>query len=128
NRGDCASVYGIARDLAAAGLGTLRPLAIPALAPTFENPIKVSIENTQACPLFIGRYIRGVKNDASPEWLQKRLKSIGQNPISALVDITNYLTISLNRPLHVFDAYKLKGNIHVRPAKDGETFNALNDK
>lgn len=128
NRGDCASVYGIARDLAAAGLGTLRPLSIPALTPTFENPVKVSIENTQACPLFIGRYIRGVKNGASPEWLQKRLKAIGQNPISALVDITNYLTIALNRPLHVFDADKLKGNIHVRAAKDGETFNALNDK
>lgn len=128
NRGDCASVYGIARDLAAAGLGTLRPLSIPALTPTFDNPIKVSIENTKACPLFIGRYIRGVKNGASPEWLQKRLKAIGQNPISALVDITNYLTISMNRPLHVFDADKLKGNIRVRAAKDGETFNALNDK
>lgn len=128
NRGDCASVYGIARDLAAAGLGTLRPLAIPALTPTFENPIKVTIADTKTCPLFIGRYIRGVKNGASPEWLQKRLKSIGQNPISALVDITNYLTISLNRPLHVFDADKLKGGIHVRPAKAGEELAALNDK
>ncbi len=128
NRGDCASVYGIARDLAAAGLGTLRPLAIPALVPTFENPVKVTIADTKACPLFIGRYIRGVKNGASPEWLQKRLAAIGQNPISALVDITNYLTISLNRPLHVFDADKLKGGIHVRPAKAGETLAALNDK
>ncbi len=128
NRGDCASVYGIARDLAAAGLGTLRPLQVPVFTPTFENPIKVSIADTKTCPLFIGRYIRGVKNGASPEWLQKRLKSVGQNPISALVDITNYLTLSLNRPLHVFDADKLKGNIHVRPAKAGEELAALNDK
>jgi phenylalanyl-tRNA synthetase beta chain len=128
NRGDCAGIYGIARDLAAAGLGTLRPLAAPALTPTFENPIKVSIADTKTCPLFIGRAIRGVKNGPSPDWLQKRLKSIGQNPISALVDITNYLTISLNRPLHVFDTDKLKGNIHVRPSKAGETLEALNDK
>lgn len=128
NRGDCAGIYGIARDLAAAGLGTLRPLSLPKLTPTFESPVKVSIADTKACPLFIGRYIRGVKNGPSPEWLQKRLKSIGQNPISALVDITNYLTIAMNRPLHVFDADKLKGNIHVRPAKSGETLAALNDK
>lgn len=128
NRGDCAGIYGIARDLAAAGLGTLRPLAAPALTPTFENPVKVSITDTKTCPLFIGRAIRGVKNGPSPDWLQKRLKSVGQNPISVLVDITNYLTISLNRPLHVFDADKLKGKIHVRPSKDGETLEALNDK
>ncbi|MDP2205055.1 MAG: phenylalanine--tRNA ligase subunit beta [Alphaproteobacteria bacterium] len=128
NRGDCAGIYGIARDLAAAGLGTLRPLAAPALTPTFENPVKISIADTKTCPLFIGRAIRGVKNGPSPEWLQKRLKSVGQNPISALVDITNYLTISLNRPLHVFDADKLKGHIHVRPSTSGETLEALNDK
>lgn len=128
NRGDCAGIYGIARDLAAAGLGTLRPIAKPALTPTFENPVKVSIEDAKACPLFIGRYIRGVKNGPSPEWLQKRLKALGQSPISALVDITNYLTISMNRPLHVFDADKVQGHIRVRPAKDGETLAALNDK
>lgn len=128
NRGDCAGIYGIARDLAAAGMGTLHPHAHSAAAPTFENPVKVSIKDEKSCPLFIGRYIRGVQNGPSPDWLQKRLKAIGQKPISALVDITNYLTIALNRPLHVFDADKLKGNIHVRPSKAGETLEALNDK
>ena len=128
NRGDCAGIYGIARDLAAAGLGTLRPIAAKPVTATFDTPVKVSIENEKACPLFIGRSIRGVKNGASPEWLQKRLKAIGQNPISALVDITNYITIALNRPLHVFDADKLQGNIHVRAAKKGEKLEALNDK
>jgi len=128
NRGDCAGIYGIARDLAAAGLGTLHPHAHNAATPTFENPVKVSIADEKACPLFIGRYIRGVKNGPSPEWLQKRLKAVGQNPISVLVDITNYLTLALNRPLHVFDADKLKGPIHIRPSKAGETLEALNDK
>ncbi|HEX2752807.1 MAG TPA: phenylalanine--tRNA ligase subunit beta, partial [Alphaproteobacteria bacterium] len=128
NRGDCAGIYGIARDLAAAGLGTLRPIAATPVTATFDNPIVVSIEDEKNCPLFIGRYIRGVKNGASPEWLQKRLKAIGQNPISVLVDITNYMTIALNRPLHVFDADKLQGNIRVRAAKNGEKLEALNDK
>lgn len=128
NRGDCAGVYGIARDLAAAGLGTLRPVAAPAVTASFDNPVSVSIADEKTCPLFIGRYIRGVKNGTSPDWLQKRLKAVGQNPISALVDITNYITIALNRPLHVFDADKLKGNIQVRAAKNGEKLEALNDK
>jgi phenylalanyl-tRNA synthetase beta chain len=86
------------------------------------------LKDEKSCPLFIGRYIRGVKNDVSPAWLQQRLKSAGQKPISALVDITNYLTLGLNRPRHVFDADKLKGNIHVRLSKKGETFAALNDQ
>lgn len=128
NRGDCAGIYGIARDLAAAGLGTLRPVAATPVAAVFDNPVGVSIADEKICPLFIGRYIRGVKNGPSPEWLQKRLKAIGQNPISALVDITNYITIAFNRPLHVFDADKLKGPIHVRAAKQGEKLEALNDK
>jgi phenylalanyl-tRNA synthetase beta chain len=128
NRGDCAGIYGIARDLAAAGLGTLRPVAAEPVPSMFDNTVNIDIQDEEVCPAFVGRYIRDVKNGPSPDWLQKRLKAIGQNPISALVDITNYLTIALNRPLHVFDADKLKGNIHIRAAKKGETLEALNDK
>lgn len=128
NRGDCAGIYGIARDLAATGIGTLKPIAHEKITGDFENPIKVSIADEKACPLFIGRYIKGVKNGPSPEWLQARLKAIGLRPISTLVDITNYFTIALNRPLHVFDADQLKGNIHVRFAKAGEKLEALNDQ
>lgn len=128
NRGDCAGIYGIARDLAAAGLGKLKPLNTKPVADTFKNPISVRTDDAKACPHFIGRYIKGVKNGPSPKWLQDRLKSIGLRPISTLVDITNYFTIGLNRPLHVFDADKLKGNIHVRLSKQGEKLEALNDK
>jgi phenylalanyl-tRNA synthetase beta chain len=128
NRGDCASVYGIARDLAAAGMGKLKPLKIIPAQGKFKNPISVELKDTKACPLFIGRYIKGVKNVPSPKWLQDKLKSVGQKPISVLVDITNYSTLALNRPLHVFDADKLKGNIHVRLSRKGESFAALNDK
>jgi phenylalanyl-tRNA synthetase beta chain len=128
NRGDCAGVYGIARDLAAAGLGKLKLLKTAPVTGKFKTPVTVSLKEPAACPLFIGRYIRGVKNGASPKWLQDKLKAVGQKPISALVDITNHSTIGLNRPLHVFDAGKLKGNIHVRFAKKGESLAALNDK
>ncbi|MBU6234901.1 MAG: phenylalanine--tRNA ligase subunit beta [Alphaproteobacteria bacterium] len=128
NRADCAGIRGIARDLAAKGLGTLKPLDATAVPAKFDTPIKVKIDCPEACPQFLGRLIKGVKNGPSPEWLQKRLKAIGLRPISTLVDITNYFTISLNRPLHVFDADKLKGNIVVRKAKDGESLDALNDK
>jgi phenylalanyl-tRNA synthetase beta chain len=126
NRGDCAGVYGIARDLAAAGMGKLKSLKAASVAGKFKNPVSVTLKDTKACPLFIGRYIKGVKNGASPKWLQDKLKAAGQKPISVLVDITNYTTIGLNRPLHVFDADKLKGNIHVRLSKKGETLAALN--
>ncbi len=128
NRGDCAGVYGIARDLAAAGLGKLKPLKNATIKGSFASPITVTLNEPSACPLFLGRYIKGVKNGPSPEWLQKRLKAIGLRPISSLVDITNYLTIGMNRPLHVFDADKVKGNIHVRFARKGEKLEALNDK
>jgi phenylalanyl-tRNA synthetase beta chain len=129
NRGDCAGILGIARDLAAAGLGQLKPLAqAPEMKQGFKNPVSIRLEDTQACPLFIGVYIKGVKNAPAPKWMQDRLKSIGLRPISALVDITNYITIALNRPLHVFDADKLKGDLHVRLSKKGETLAALNDK
>jgi len=128
NRADCAGIRGIARDLAAKGLGTLKPINTAAVPATFETPVKISIACPEACPQFMGRLVRNVKNGPSPEWLQKRLTSIGLRPISTLVDITNFFTIGLNRPLHVFDADKLKGNIVVRKAKDGETLAALNDK
>lgn len=128
NRGDCAGIYGIARDLAAAGLGTLKTPDTTPVKGSFDNPVSIDIQEPDACPLFLGRYIKGVKNDASPAWLQQRLKAIGLRPISVLVDITNYFTIALNRPLHVYDADKLSGNIHVRFSKKGEKLDALNDK
>lgn len=128
NRADCAGIRGIARDLAAKNIGTLKPLPAPAITPAFDTPIGVEIKDSKACPQFLGRLVKGVKNGPSPEWLQTRLKAIGLRPISVLVDITNYFTIGLNRPLHVFDADKIKGNIHVRLSKKGETLDALNDK
>lgn len=130
DRADCAGVRGIARDLAAAGLGTLKPLDESKAAGGFKSPVDVKINKgaEEACPLFIGRMIKNVKNGPSPAWLQNRLKAIGLRPISALVDITNYLSYDLCRPLHVFDADKLKGDIHIRFAQKGETLEALNDK
>lgn len=127
NRADCAGIRGIARDLAAAGLGTLKPLNETPVKGTFKSPISIDLK-TEQCPLFLGRMIKSVKNGPSPQWLQDRLKAIGQKPISVLVDITNYMTYDLCRPLHVFDADKIKGSINVRAAKKGETFDALNDK
>jgi len=128
NRVDCAGVRGIARDLAAAGLGTLKPLEKPAIKTNGASPVSVKIEDTDGCPLFAGRVITGVKNGPSPEWLQKLLKSVGLRPISALVDVTNYISMDLCRPLHVYDVAKLKGGIVVRQTKSGESFEALNDK
>ena len=130
NRPDALGIYGIARDLAAKGLGKLKPLNAPKLKGKFVSPITVSLDmaDTKPCPLFIGRYIKGVKNGPSPAWLQQRLKALGLRPISTLVDITNYITFSYGRPLHVFDADKVKGNIIVRMARDGETLEALDNK
>jgi phenylalanyl-tRNA synthetase beta chain len=132
NRPDALGVYGIARDLAAKGLGTLKPLGIDPVKGTFKSPIDVELkfaDGTQdACPLFAGRYIKGVKNGPSPEWLQRRLTAIGLRPISALVDITNFLTYAHGRPLHVFDADKVKGTIHARLAIEGEKIAALDGK
>jgi len=127
NRADCLGVRGVARDLAAAGLGTLKPLEIPTIASKGASPISVSI-TTSNCQQFIGATISGVKNGESPEWLKSRLTAIGLRPISALVDITNYFTYDLGRPLHVYDAKKLSGNITVRDAKAGEKIKALNGK
>ncbi|MCB9988244.1 MAG: phenylalanine--tRNA ligase subunit beta [Rhodospirillales bacterium] len=128
NRADCTGVRGIARDLAAAGLGTLKNIDDSAVHGHTKSPISVSIEDTAGCPQFLGRYIKGVKNAPSPDWLQRRLKAIGMNPKSALVDITNYVSYDLGRPLHVFDVSKLSGNITVRAAKDGEKFTALDEE
>ena len=128
NRADCLGVRGIARDLAASGLGTLKPLAVAPIPGRFASPIGVTIADPKACPLFIGRYIRGVKNGPSPRWLQDRLLSIGLRPISVLVDLTNFMTFDLDRPLHVFDAGKLKGGLSLRSAVAGETLAALNGK
>jgi phenylalanyl-tRNA synthetase beta chain len=129
NRADCAGVRGVARDLAAAGLGTLKPLSVEPVPVSFNGALKIAIEDEAACPLYLGRTVRGVKNGPSPKWLQDRLSAIGLRPISALVDITNYFTFDRNRPLHVFDAAKVHGTtLTVRSAHDGETIAALNGK
>jgi len=128
NRADCLGVRGIARDLAAAGVGTLKPLDTTPMPGSFTSPIGIKLTDLKACPLFLGRHIRGLKNGPSPDWLKKRLESIGLRPISALVDITNFLTFDLNRPLHVFDAGKVKGDLVVRFAKPGEKLLALNGR
>ncbi|NBX73348.1 MAG: phenylalanine--tRNA ligase subunit beta, partial [Alphaproteobacteria bacterium] len=127
NRPDCAGVYGIARDLAAAGLGTLKPLARANVQGNFPCPVSVMLE-TEAAPHFALRLVRGVHNGPSPAWLQRLLRDIGLRPISALVDITNFFTFAYARPLHVFDAKKVQGNLRVHAAAGGETLAALNDK
>jgi phenylalanyl-tRNA synthetase beta chain len=131
NRPDALGVRGVARDLAARGLGVLKPLPIPEIPGSFASPIGVRIApelKLRGCPHFAGRVIRGVKNGPSPAWMQARLKAIGLRPISALVDITNYFTFGLNRPLHVFDAAKVRGDLRIHPAQGGETFEALDGK
>ena len=131
NRPDALGVRGIARDLAARGLGTLKPLKTVEVKSSFKSPINVNIDadlQQKGCPVFYGRLITGVKNGPSPVWMQQRLKAIGLRPISALVDITNYFTYDLNRPLHVFDGDKVKGDLRVHKAKGGETLMALDDK
>lgn len=128
NRQDCMGVRGIARDLAAAGMGSLKPLAVPQVEGAFTCPIDIRNDDPEACPAFYAQAIRGVKNGASPEWMQRRLKAAGQRPISALVDITNYLTIGFGRPAHVYDLAKLVRQLGPRRAGDGEKVLALNEK
>jgi len=131
NRPDALGVHGIARDLAARGLGTLKTKPVEPVAGTFACPISVTIDadTVDQAPVFYGRVIRGVKNGPSPAWLQDRLRAIGLRPISALVDITNFFTYDNNRPLHVFDADKVAGGaLRVHRAKGGETFLALDEK
>src|SRR5207237_2836967 len=114
NRADCLGVRGIARDLAASGIGHLKPLDTTPVEGRFRSPVAIHIEDGKACPLFLGRHIRGLKNGPSPRWLSDRLEAIGLRPISILVDLTNFLTFDLNRPLHVFDAGRLRGDLYVR--------------
>jgi phenylalanyl-tRNA synthetase beta chain len=131
NRQDALGIHGIARDLAARGLGTLKPLKEESVAGTFPCPISVTIDDdskTDGCEVFAGRVIKGVKNGPSPQWLQDRLLAIGLRPISALVDVTNYFTYDRNRPLHVFDADKVSGNLRVHRAKAGDELVGLDEK
>lgn len=128
NRPDATSVHGIARDLAASGLGTLKSAPIEPIPGKGATPVKVTIEAPELCPGFALRLVRGVKNGPSPKWLQQRLLAIGLRPISALVDITNYVTFDRGRPLHVFDAGKVTGNLTVRRARDGEKVLALDGR
>ncbi|MBV9570901.1 MAG: phenylalanine--tRNA ligase subunit beta [Alphaproteobacteria bacterium] len=132
NRGDATSVYGIARDLAAADFGSLKDGSVKAVPGTFPCPKKIQLnftpETSNACPIFAGRLIRNVKNGPSPKWVQERLKAVGLRPISALVDVTNLISLDRGRPLHVFDADKLVGDMQARLAQDGEQITALDGK
>lgn len=128
NRPDATSIYGVARDLAASGLGRLKTAPVEAVLGKGETPVKVTIEAPELCPGFALRLVKGVKNGPSPKWLQQRLIAIGLRPISALVDITNYVTFDRGRPLHVFDAKKVAGNLVVRRARDGEKVLALDGR
>ena len=128
NRPDCMGVYGIARDLAAAGMGTLRPLDMQPINGGFPCPIEIRTDDPEGCPAFYGRVIRGVKNGPSPDWLQSLLRDAGQRPISALVDLTNFLMLGFGRPAHAYDLAQLKGAVVARRAKAGEQVLALNEK
>src|SRR5499426_381130 len=131
NRADCAGVNGIARDLAAADMGKLRDTSVRPVKGHFPCPVKVTLDfgtTPSLCPAFALRLVRGVKNGPSPAWLQRRLIAIGLRPINALVDITNFVTYDRGRPLHVFDAAKVHGNLTVRRARDGEALLALDGK
>ncbi len=132
NRPDAAAVSGIARDLAAAGLGVLKTPAVAPIEGRFDCPVKLSLDfapgDARLCPAFALRLVRGVRNGPSPEWMQRRLRAIGLRPINALVDITNYLTFDRGRPLHVFDARKVAGELVVRRARPGESVLALDGR
>ena len=128
NRPDCMGVYGIARDLAAAGLGTLKPIAIPSFDASGACPIEIRTDDPEGCPAFYGRVITGATNGPSPDWLQMRLLSAGQRPISLLVDLTNYVMLAYGRPAHAYDMAKLTGAVVARRAKEGEQVLALNEK
>ncbi|HEY7687385.1 MAG TPA: phenylalanine--tRNA ligase subunit beta, partial [Dongiaceae bacterium] len=132
DRADCLGIHGVARDLAAAGLGRLRAPDLKPVPGSFDSPVKwlrdLPADQQHLCPYVVGRYFRGVKNGPSPKWLQDKLLAIGLRPISALVDITNYVTYDLGRPLHVFDAKKLAGDLTMRLARPGESIAALDGK
>jgi phenylalanyl-tRNA synthetase beta chain len=132
NRGDCTSVAGIARDLAAAGIGRLKTMPVVPVPGSIPSPQRISLNvpagTENACPLFAGRFVRNVRNGPSPAWLQARLRAIGLRPISALVDVTNFIANDRGRPLHVFDADKLRGNMQARLARGGEIVTALDGR
>jgi phenylalanyl-tRNA synthetase beta chain len=129
NRPDALGIRGVARDLAAMGVGALKPWPVKPVKGAFRSSIAWKIApDGNACPFVVGRYFRNVKNGPSPQWMQRRLVAIGLRPISALVDITNYVTYDLGRPLHVFDADKLAGDLTMRLARDGEEILALDGK
>ena len=128
NRQDAMGVRGIARDLAAAGVGTLKPLAVPQIEGSFPCPVPIRIEDAEGCPAFFGRAVKGVRNGSSPDWMQRRLKAAGQRPISALVDITNYVMLDHGRPAHAYDIAQLSGGLTARAARPGEKVLALNEK
>ncbi|WP_336293698.1 phenylalanine--tRNA ligase subunit beta [Bartonella sp. CB169] len=131
NRSDCTGVRGIARDLSATGIGRLRELSLPKFEAFFETPLHVSLDfsqNQSLCLGFAWREVRNVQNGESPRLIQQRLNAIGLKPINALVDITNYISFDLGRPLHVFDADKIKGNLSIRCGREGEQLQALNGK
>ena len=127
NRPDCLGVRGIARDLAAAGLGTLKPDPVTAIKADKDSDVTLAVA-VDSCPIFAACRIEGVKNTPSPDWLKARLSAIGLKPINALVDITNYISYDRGRPLHVYDADKLSGTVSARQAKNGESFIALDDE
>ncbi len=128
NRQDCMGVRGIARDLAATEIGTLRSLNTKIVAVSFPCPTEIRTDDSEGCPAFYGRVIKGVTNGVSPDWMQARLKSAGQRPISALVDITNYVMLDHGRPSHAYDLAKLTGAVFARCAINGEVVTALNGK
>lgn len=128
NRGDAFAVRGIARDLAAAGLGTLKPFAPAPVESHFPSPIRWDVSWPQACPFIVGRAVRGVRNGPSPAWLRERLQAIGLRPVNTLVDITNFFAFDLGRPLHVFDVSRLQGDVLQVRRGAGETFRALNGR
>ncbi|MET0183202.1 MAG: phenylalanine--tRNA ligase subunit beta [Caulobacterales bacterium] len=128
NRPDWLGVAGIARDLAAAGVGKFTTKPILPVPGRFQSAVKIATDDASACPIFAGRLIRGVKNKPSPDWLQQKLRAVGLKPRNALVDITNYLSLDRARPLHVYDADKLSGVVRARMGKEGESFLALDGK
>lgn len=132
DRGDCCSVRGIARDLAAAGLGELLLLDTAPCPGTYDSPLAIELDfapgTEDACPAFLGRHFRGLANGPSPEWMRRKLEAVGLRPITALVDITNWLTLDIGRPAHIYDARKVSGPIGARLARPGESFEALNGK
>ena len=132
NRGDAASVWGVARDLAASGLGRLKTEKVVPVAGKFPSPKKITLDfihgNEDACPIFAGRLIRGVRNGPAPQWVRDRFKAVGMKSISALVDVTNLISQDRGRPLHVFDADKLSGSLHARMANNHEQVLALDGK